>query len=266
MVKLAIFGDSFGIANHRRTDHNMCWVDLLKNKYQVDNFSVSGSSIFYSYQMFKQHYKKYDKCIFLVTIANRIWTSHIYKELEKIGESHLSHVNNLDLLKKHSEYLERFYSENRIINETFKTALNYYTYLQNAELDIFTAAGLLYEIKKLHPNLLLISTLPSYAKDKIHFNYLSSIVGHFGFLRDITLYENQSLGFDDWDSFDSFVVKQNLYDARHCHISDENNLVLGKEILKWLDTMKVNLDLTKFHSINDLKTFKNKYLLKEEND
>ena len=68
-MKIAIFGDSFG------DDYNLwpdpysgvgpSWVDYLRSQnLEIENFSVGGTSLFYSYQKFISTYEKYDKVIF----------------------------------------------------------------------------------------------------------------------------------------------------------------------------------------------------------
>jgi len=262
MKTLGIFGDSYSIADQFRLDTQFCWVDVLKEKYSVDNYSKAGSSLYYSFVQFKENFEKYDKIIFVVTNASRIWTRHIYNELDSIGQAHLSHINNLELLNQHYKNLSKFCPEKKLILKTFEAAIGYYSYIQNTELDIFTAAGLIYEIKNLRPDVLMVASLPSYIKDKFHANYLSDIIGHRHFLAEICLLETAALGFDDWEKFSKYLDKKSLRDTRHCHITDENNIILGNKMLQWIENGQVTLNLEDFVTPSSFDEFKRKYLIK----
>ena len=263
MKTLAVFGDSFSTPDKFRSHTHICWVDILKEKYIVDNFSFQGSSIYYSYTKFKENYEKYDKIVFVVTTASRIWARHIYEDLRSIEQEHLGHINHqLQLLNKHYLNIVQTYPEKKLIINTFKAALYYYQYIQNTELDIFTAAGLIYEIKKLRPDVLMVSALPSYVENEFHADYLLDIVGHKNFLAEITLMEHKAIGFNGWDDFQKYLDKKSLRDTRHCHITDENNIILGNKMLQWIEDGKVTLNLEDFVKPSSFKEFKKKYLVK----
>lgn len=261
LPKLGIFGDSFGDPNHLNSQ--LYWVDILKEKYIVDNYSVSGSSIYYSYVKFKENHKKYDKIVFLVTGANRIWTRHIYDDLASIEQTQLSHITDGTLLNQHCDNLSKFYPEQKLIIKTFESAINYYTYLQNYELDIFTAAGLIYEIKNLRPDVLMISALPSWDKNNIHPDYLSSIIGHKHFLIEITFLEHNAMGFNGWEDFVKYIDKKSLNDIRHCHLTNENNIILGNKMLQWIENNQVTLNLEDFVVPTSFNKFKKTHLIKK---
>ena len=71
-MKIAIFGDSFSDPTWcKRTDYK-AWPELLGEKYSIDNYSHSGSSMWWSYKKFLDNQSKYDKIIFTVTVPGRI--------------------------------------------------------------------------------------------------------------------------------------------------------------------------------------------------
>jgi len=81
---IGIFGDSFAAPRPRNTT----WVSMIENKYNVENYALSGSGLFYSYQMYKENeHKPYDKIIFFASQINRHWLSSEWRDkLENIGE------------------------------------------------------------------------------------------------------------------------------------------------------------------------------------
>lgn len=64
-MRIAIYGDSYGIT----TSVPDRWTEALSKKLNVkiDNYSVSGSSVYYSYKMFMSTKDNYDVVLFLVT-------------------------------------------------------------------------------------------------------------------------------------------------------------------------------------------------------
>ena len=98
--KIGIFGDSystpFSLSFDQTIDTNKAgtaWVNLLKNDYCIDNYSFPGSSLYYSYYQFLEHYKKYDKIIFVFTLPGRISLKHPLKD----KFMHLSYHHGIDL-------------------------------------------------------------------------------------------------------------------------------------------------------------------------
>jgi hypothetical protein len=77
--RIAVYGDSFGTYSLGADIHSQQkgmqyhWSTLIKNKYgcELDNFALSGSSVYYSYKKFIETYKFYDLIIFLITEPSR---------------------------------------------------------------------------------------------------------------------------------------------------------------------------------------------------
>jgi hypothetical protein len=77
-MKVATFGCSFAYVKSNEgypiyNKNGKSWMQILSEdfNYDVTNFGVSASSMYYSYSTFKENYKNFDKIIFLGTYADR---------------------------------------------------------------------------------------------------------------------------------------------------------------------------------------------------
>ena len=68
---IGIFGDSFGDDDWVKNDYPS-WPELLANDYNIKNYSLSGTSLWYSYKHFKK-FNHHDFNIFVVTVPDRLW-------------------------------------------------------------------------------------------------------------------------------------------------------------------------------------------------
>lgn len=103
MKKLAIYGDSFTdpyiIDDESIHLKNTAWVNLLKSDYDVTLYGKAGSSIYYSFSLFKKTYHLYDKILFLPTSHTRwpvaIDNNRFYPGLSTVTQD----INTLSLLR-----------------------------------------------------------------------------------------------------------------------------------------------------------------------
>lgn len=81
MNNIAIFGDSF--SDPKWTGHNKyrAWPELLEDQYSVQNFSLSGSGMWWSYKQWKKVNQDYDYNIFVVTIPGRVHIESLDRHL-----------------------------------------------------------------------------------------------------------------------------------------------------------------------------------------
>lgn len=68
-MRVGIFGDSY--ADSGNALGNYGWNQLLSDKFSVGIHSRSGTSLWWSYEKFLEHYTKYDVIIFSVTNTSR---------------------------------------------------------------------------------------------------------------------------------------------------------------------------------------------------
>lgn len=206
-MKIAIFGDSYGVSQHM-WNNTLSWIDIISQNFLIDNFSESSSSLYYSYQKFLESYKNYDKIIFLVTNPGRIF-------LEKCNIR--KHISHYDLAKYYRDLAETY--EDKLILEAAK---DYYLHIVNENYDQCMHNLMVDRIKNLHPNVLLIPCFQ---------NSLPGVYNNFLFNACVL----------DWDFYK--LKDANKYnDIRHSHMNEINNQLLAKEVDQWLAFGEFNLD------------------------
>lgn len=70
-MKIGVFGDSYADVNFNKPES--CWPFIVSQSLEADAdyYAKSGTSLWWAYEQFKKHYKKYDVIIFCLTSANR---------------------------------------------------------------------------------------------------------------------------------------------------------------------------------------------------
>jgi hypothetical protein len=218
-MKIGIFGDSFG------DDYNMwpdpysgvghSWVDYLRShNLEIDNYSCGGASLFYSYQKFISTYQEYDKIIFLVTSSGRI-SVPLGNTTEEFNVSALHHK------------LRNCADAKRKIQLT--AIRDYFMYVKNDIFDNLVHKLLLEDISKKHNSMLMI---PCFANSGID--------------NQIPLVAIPRFEADFWNMEEVMPWSDTEYDARKCHMGEENNLMLGQEIHNWVRTENYNLNQENF--------------------
>lgn len=235
MTKIAVFGDSYAAKSYSETpnegdyfmkelfklsnrkynnkDANKLregatkkytyWMDVLN----ADTYAHSGSDLYYSYNQFINNHEKYDKCVFVVTTAERISTN-IYGWI---------HCNNIEAAKEKYEFatdkkIKKYFGVLiDVFNEIVYKDLNRNDLIHQAMLD---------SIKLIRPDTIFIHA--------------------FNDLYDVYKQELDSWGLKSKDTQD---YKKYL-DLRVCHMTNANNQVLGNYILNNLNTSG-RLDLSK---------------------
>lgn len=133
MIKsLAVYGDSFGTYSfgnaelcHKGLSHH--WSSLLGKKYkcEVINYSLSGSSVYYSYKKFIETNRYHDYIIFLVTEPNRyiIPLDFTFNRMCVTNQDQIDvwRKTNQDLKKSDIELLDK-------LDSWFKLSDNEYNY------------------------------------------------------------------------------------------------------------------------------------------
>lgn len=76
-MRTVIFGDSYADV---RVDPERSWPSHLTGK--VRNFALAGTDLQYSYRLFTEHHRKYDRVIVLVTAWSRLWPLRPFTDLQ----------------------------------------------------------------------------------------------------------------------------------------------------------------------------------------
>lgn len=230
MIKLAIFGDSFGDdtglwGSGKFENVGPSWIDYIRStdKYEVTNFAYGGSNLYYSKKFFDQHYEKFDEIVFLITHPlGRLEFKKFEKELINLPKQFFN-INTVLSLEKESYTFTEF--ENSLLN----AVKDYYIYVQNDEFDLAVHHAMLDDIKVKFPKVILIPCF--------HDSFLDNKVG----LIDIAQKEQKFFGLGD-----GIPNSKNFADARKCHLCEENHLILGKKILEFLQGNPVVLNIHDF--------------------
>lgn len=221
-MKIAIFGDSYAddhsAWSHRYTGVGPGWPDYLRSQnIEVDNYSLGGTSLYYSYQKFILKYQEYDKIIFVVTHSGRISVP------VGIGNQEEYYVNAAlveDALKNCFDF------ERKIKLAAIR---DYFLYVKNDKFDNLVHKLLIEDISRKHEVILMIPAFPNSGID----NQIPLI--------DISFFESKFWNLN-WIYPDSDAG----HDARKCHMCEENNLMLGKEIYNWVKTGNYKLNPANF--------------------
>jgi hypothetical protein len=219
-MKIGVFGDSFGddytLWPNPYTEVGSSWIDYLRDQnIEVDNFSSGGTSLYYSYQRFISNYTEYDKIIFAVTSPGRITVPS--------GTQTEDYFNVIQVEK---ELKSCFDFERKIKLNAIR---DYFIYVKNDTFDNLTHKLLVDHISKKHDNILMI---PCFVNSGID--------------NQIPLFNISHFEANFWNLEEILPNTDTVYDARKCHMCEENNLMLGKEIVNWVNTGNFILDSTKF--------------------
>jgi hypothetical protein len=205
-MKVGVFGDSY--ASNVEGNSTLSWVELLGKKYNVTNYSSSGTSLFFSMQLFEEYQAKYDKIIFLVTCPGRI----LLDETSCVNQGARS-ITGLRNCEYKIDSLDLSQEDLTVYN----AVKDYFLYVQNAEYDSYVHNLMVEEIKRKRPDTILI---PSF---KDSFNGVTNS------MRDVQEKEDGM----------NYVQE----DSRHCHMSETNNKIFASKVEEWLAGIPVSINL-----------------------
>lgn len=217
-MKVAVFGDSYAdeIMNKNEVNYKS-WVELLREKYYPDLtcYGMSGSSLYFSYNLFLEHQSKFDKIIFVTTTPGRIL---IPKYIKFNGNrAHLMyHINSIDTAIQHLD-------EPKMTEEgalATKAAIEYFKYLHDPVKDKRLYNLMKEHIRKIRSDTIMIETT---------MNGLS----------DISYYEFNPTGYRDPNMW-------KCRDARMCHLSPRNNEILADKMFEWCNGAEIKIDVKDF--------------------
>jgi hypothetical protein len=226
-MRIAIFGDSF--TNHELDNNSIgkSWVDIVAEHNEVVNFGASGSCFQYSYELFLKERDNFDAVIFFVTNPDRKYIKLISNALPTVGGN--SHMLNSTHCSEHTKKLiadldlkDKDFLIKIIDNHSF-----YFNNYRDIEFELHLHDLMIKNITTLKPNALIVPCFPN-------------SIGYFipkDTVYTINVAEVNSLDVD----LDNVWV--NYHCLRKCHLSEENNIILGNKILQAMN-MSINyLDL-----------------------
>ena len=243
-MKIAIFGDSWAKELDFSSQHNtsLAWWNILSNTYDVTNFGLSGSSTYYSYEMFEEVHSNFDKIIFIASTAGRIHlpdelklTSKKIFGIKKFQVTSLSDAENtLSFLEKHDPGATTDINKLRAI-------VTYYSHVMNLKEQELINNMYQRMVKYIRGNDALV-------------------IDSMALLYQISKFESAHWGIDL-----PTIFQQGYREYRKCHMSEENNLMFAQEINNWLSKGEFNLssnnfvipkdNWTRYFNLDDNNTF-----------
>lgn len=218
-MKIGIYGDSFACINTKwgddRTDKphlGLSWVEVLENAgHEIINFAQSGSAFMFSYENFLKEHKNHDLNIFVVTNPQRTYV----KALDGIklfgdtwAQSEYNRVKKLPPYPRQDIHLE--------ILKSVKTYLELWV---DQEMVTHTQHVLVNNLWNLSPNTMVIPAF-SDSTTQTHINLFYAAKYELK-LVDETEHKKFDFGYLDC--------------KRKCHVSNENNIVLGNKVLNAIE-------------------------------
>ena len=237
MTTLAIFGDSFAHDTSPQwevewADIGPSWIDHIQNttNYQITNFASSGTSTYWSKKLFDQHYKNFDKIIFVVTFpCRRITFDKLPDGCNEINKT----FYNLSSVFSIIEDKKKFNNYNLIEKNFLMAVRDYYLYIQNDQFDYTIHSLILDDVKEKRPDSVLIPAFPS--------SIPSLDTAGSSTLLDISQKDTLYFGLGE-----NMPNSPELHDARKCHMNEENHKILADQILKFLQGDSVYLNKNDF--------------------
>lgn len=225
-MKIGVFGDSFASLKFEQNT-TPSWVDILSEKYDVTNFALPSSNLYYSTNKFIDNSRSFDKIIFVVTVPGRLhfpdWVT--VDNRFKFAAGHAIAEWQLKLNNSTNQL-----TDTEI--KAFKAVIEYYTYLDDVKFNNFIQQLMVNKIIDSRPDAIVLPvSKSSYGEPKLM---------HSASLADIFDKENQAWGITATD------LLNNCRDFRNCHMTAENNLVLANKVEQWLGGEPVEIKLDEF--------------------
>lgn len=224
-MNIGIFGDSFADEIIFKDRPGLSWVEYLRTAHgkNVTCFAMAGSSLYYSYDLFKKNHIKFDKVVFVATAIGRLTIPSYINFKDESGE-YLRHINTLDTAIAHLSDDNKHKHTEESYNAT-KAAAEYYKYLYDSEKEKSIYKLIIDDIFKIRPDTIML-----YLHKDFSFNDNPGLV-------DISVYEMQPYGYD------KLPIQM---DYRKCHISEVNNSILADKVNSWIHGEQQVLSLNDF--------------------
>jgi hypothetical protein len=226
-MKIAIFGDSFAddigmggrIPKWQNYPHiGPSYIQLLEQhkEFEITRYGWEGSSLYFTLKRFEEFHNQYDKVIFVVTEAGRMYVDpsmyflphpHFYGAFTvTLNKEHIKQVNVSG--KRLLQLMEKFY-----FPEIFKRPQNTYDH------DMLKK-----KIKRIRPDAIVIPGV--------------------GYTNEFCLNDVATMEIENWGLTWSGFSGGTYIDRRKCHMTDENNHVLYKGLLDCLqNNTRIDLKL-----------------------
>jgi hypothetical protein len=219
-VKIGVFGDSFADrvippAFTKRGYVDESWMQYLENQgHRIECYGLSSTSTWYSYERFLPLYEYMDAIVFVYSHHGRVHNMpHPYELFATFAGRPLASLTESHMYKQCS-------SEDQ---ENILNLIKSVNLMENDKFNWFVQHQIFKEVNKLcrEKNIKLVNILPFEQKHSIK-NY------------DL----NSAHGDCLYDLLPVVIKEMNIQtaDSRQCHLSLENNTILGKVIVESLNS------------------------------
>jgi len=226
MQSLGIYGDSFADPNTCNTSvlRAVAWPSLLKAHYNVTNYALGGSSLYYSYRIFLNTHHMYDKCLFLSADWSRDHNCVIDINNDKKGFNSLFTIYSC--YKNQPELLKDIDIKNKLF-----ALEQYYLYLENNRTNIDLCTLMTEKIKQLRPDVFLMDT-SNYKRDTTAKHYFD-VLDMFCDYKELLLSLNNSKIEDSLKErgWIAYPEKNTV-----CHFPAEINEMIAQHVKMFLET------------------------------
>lgn len=224
-MKIAILGDSYSSSiAFQGANHFKSWSELLTRKYEVNNYSENGSSLYYMKSMFfDKIYNEYEKIIFCITAPGRITFKVDTAERNPEYVPWYRHIPTIWTIDARIHQIKELTDLDK---KRYKILYDYILEIQDIEYEEYIHRMMVLDILKKRPDALLIPAFPT------------SLVDQVDCLENVTKMEDAVFG-----------KRTGFYgDERKCHMSAKNNEILADLVEKALlsDDVRVDLQLGNF--------------------
>ena len=248
--RILILGDSFAVAYGRLEQH--AWVSQLAEKFDVDNYAVSGSGVYWSYLKFLEHYQdNYSHIIWVVSDPMR---GYIPEITHKVNEPYQEHFS-----ANHSQGGWKGFNQSiPIIDElkyTYKHIDSYYALIDKQKENI-SSYLMVADAKQKRPEMLVLSCFPVLLEHELD-----------NVSNDVSIFANTDSLFDFQNAEESLWVTSNrikrkrlekalgFNDDRVCHFTIENNKMMYTKMLTWINNKNFELSLDDWQQPKDACNF-----------
>ena len=234
-MNMAVFGDSFADYNNAlaKDQPNESWVHTIQQQKKLDAWGRSGSSIWYSFELFKQHYSKYTQIVFCHSDMHRI--HHLPRTFE-----------GFSFVKPSKRNPHQNPAVNRLVDV-------YYKNFWNAQLDQYLAQSIFDSVNRIchENNIQLVNLLPFQSLDEMTLD-LSTRKG-------MTIIGLAQLSQKERDVNSELQHSFGQGDNRWCHLTRENNQALAKLITTGFLAPVTLIDVNRVKSFVVSKENSNRY-------
>lgn len=232
---IGIYGDSYAKLNleeNNRLGRGKAWFEVLAELLgaeTINNFGQGGNSLLQVYTIYEETKKLNDINIVLIPFLERIYSSALDNFYINDGKNWFSNFESAKIAQK------RFNRDNSGINypadiasKILESLLVYYEYWKDLKSDIILNKALANNmINSSEENVIFLSVNGELFDNDFSLFQLSK--WELNMLGWIEKYTNNAIDYGR--------IKDNLFftDARLCHLSEENNLILAHSIKNAID-------------------------------